>query len=701
MANPFENESTRTVDRTPPTKEKQQKEQLIRVRVPAAGGGYTNIEIPKWQYDQLYQTGRMDIFPLTGFSTSYSPEAIDIAKQQHPEAYAEPTENVLNNLMFGGAGIYRAAANGALQGLTGTIRKWAPKMSFRAAYGNTPLATAGDAAMVAVPTGYEVNDLIQNGPTVENVTGSVLGLGGLAFEAIPTVMEGLQSSRAYNTFQLGRSLNKAINNYQGTTIPLNVGWGPKQTIAVTRAQRSTKAPLGFYPERWDVVSEGANPNGAWFQGQLGVPRTTPNKAIKAANARNLFAVRPVQLRGELTMEKPIVTIGDVPSRSALSYQAEQLGSDGIIYNNVYDNGYDANQVILAFNPESFNNTSRRFGQGTITTAEQLGFPKSVRNNNNLDWQQAIEDASQFYNSGRFRQKVLVDENGIPYFGNSGTPLTSGEVKDFVKNGIEYRYNPRSALTIARVLPEKFTIGGLRIPKEVSTDNTIYAGIADVAQAGFAGKARLRPPQNDVLNMLDDNGNPIDPSSFPSTLSRDVITKFKKAFQFRRPGSYVSGDISYYPRGYELIRALGGNVSKELQFNNSHRGYNVVDNIFYSRKPTFKDVNRLGLSTDSFEGTILLGQRPGNSLRYGIGFTEWNPLGVKNAEIRNAFDNWYRGKISLEEYENIYNRWVSRFNGPKLQFMVDPSGRKWPVHPHPYIYKEKNGGKLNKIENENN
>lgn len=73
-------------------------------------------------------------------------------------------------------------------------------MTFRSAYGNTPLATAGDAAMVAVPTGYEVNDLIQNGPTVENVTGSVLGLGGLAFEAVPIVLEGYNTAKNYYNF---------------------------------------------------------------------------------------------------------------------------------------------------------------------------------------------------------------------------------------------------------------------------------------------------------------------------------------------------------------------------------------------------------------------------------------------------------------------------------------------------------------------
>lgn len=148
------------------------------------------------------------------------------------------------------------------------------------------------------------------------------------------------------------------------------------------------------------MREGANPNGAWFQGQLGIPRET-HKGLKAANARNAFATRPVQLRGELTLEKPLVTVGEVPNRSQLSYQAEQLGADGIIYNNVYDNGYDANQVILSFNPESFNNTSRRFGQGTLSFAELLGVPKVERNNQVLKlssdrfYHQAANIASEF------------------------------------------------------------------------------------------------------------------------------------------------------------------------------------------------------------------------------------------------------------------------------------------------------------------
>jgi hypothetical protein len=42
------------------------------------------------------------------------------------------------------------------------------------------------------------------------------------------------------------------------------------------------------------------------------------------------------------------TVGEIPNRSTLSYSAEKMGADGIIYNNVYDNGFNNNQVIFSF-----------------------------------------------------------------------------------------------------------------------------------------------------------------------------------------------------------------------------------------------------------------------------------------------------------------------------------------------------------------
>lgn len=169
---------------------------------------------------------------------------------------------------------------------------------------------------------------------------------------------------AYKTYQfvkpdirnyiISRAFNKEVRN---TTLPqesfgFNVGWGPRQTIGVTHASESSN-PLGLYnPNRWDVINEGANPFGVWFQGKWGIPRTTSNstaeKAVKAQRARDLFAGRPFIHSGELTLNKPIIVNGEVPSRSALSWQAERMGADGIIYNNVYDNGFNNNQIIHSF-----------------------------------------------------------------------------------------------------------------------------------------------------------------------------------------------------------------------------------------------------------------------------------------------------------------------------------------------------------------
>jgi hypothetical protein len=115
---------------------------------------------------------------------------------------------------------------------------------------------------------------------------------------------------------------------------------------VTHASESSN-PLGLYnPNRWDVINEGANPFGVWFQGKWGTPRTISNstaeKAVKAQRARDLFAGRPFIHSGELTLSKPIIVNGEVPSRSALSWQAERMGADGIVYNGVYDNGFNNN-----------------------------------------------------------------------------------------------------------------------------------------------------------------------------------------------------------------------------------------------------------------------------------------------------------------------------------------------------------------------
>lgn len=63
------------------------------------------------------------------------------------------------------------------------------------------------------------------------------------------------------------------------------------------------------------------------------------------------------MEGDLELERPIVTVGDVPNRAALERAADKMGADGVIFNNVYDNGYSNNQVIFSLRDDLKNGTT--------------------------------------------------------------------------------------------------------------------------------------------------------------------------------------------------------------------------------------------------------------------------------------------------------------------------------------------------------
>ena len=184
-----------------------------------------------------------------------------------------------------------------------------------------------------------------------------------------TAKYGLKSTVARD--MLGQNVRNAA---LATSEPLlNVGWGPRQTLKVSRAGEYDQM---YFPERWDVVNEGANPHGVWLQGKYGTPRTdvtNPGKGMKAARARNTFSTRPDKYKGTVTFDKPMITVGEVPNRSSLSYQADNMGADGLIYNGVYDNGYNNNQVILSFRRPELTKTQ-------LSEAEWLDVPKDLSPN---------------------------------------------------------------------------------------------------------------------------------------------------------------------------------------------------------------------------------------------------------------------------------------------------------------------------------
>lgn len=186
-----------------------------------------------------------------------------------------------------------------------------------------------------------------------------------------------------NKWARARVISKTIDKGTPSVKPLpnNVGWGPRQSIHVTHdANTSNKLQL-HSPERWDAVNEGAPEVGIWYQGKFGNPRTAanhsvPGKAEKAAAARDRFAKRPYRVEGDLELERPIVTVGDVPNRAALERAADKMGADGVIFNNVYDNGYSNNQVIFSLRDDLKNGTMTHKPTGkTVIPTENNPYPK--------------------------------------------------------------------------------------------------------------------------------------------------------------------------------------------------------------------------------------------------------------------------------------------------------------------------------------
>ena len=271
------------------------------------------------------------------------------------------------------------------------------------------------------------------------------------FDALIGIRGMLNSLSKINTLtkELNKNIDRSTLNNQ---LPNNIGWGPKQSIkAIHDSNQNTSLNL-YNTNRWDVVYEGANPHGIWFQGKFGNPRTTantsiPGKSEKAAKARKLFEERPYRHKGELVLEKPLVTVGDVPDRSFLSYFGDKIGADGIIYNNVYDNGYGNNQVILSFKHLNDYNITKKYADGGIID-EDPPQNTSERPITNFDPKGDPYNPTYGYNPGAGYVRSVFDLYDAPVIGDALSIYDATQAlknKDWLGAGL-------AALTVVPFIP---------------------------------------------------------------------------------------------------------------------------------------------------------------------------------------------------------------------------------------------------------
>lgn len=213
-----------------------------------------------------------------------------------------------------------------------------------------------------------------------------------------------------NKWARARVISKAIDKGTPSVEPLpnNVGWGPRQSIHVVHDKNSARLPKLYFPERWDATHEGAPEVGIWYQGKFGNPRTAanhsiPGKAEKAAKARERFAKRPYRVEGDLELERPIVTVGDVPNRAALERAADKMSADGVIFNNVYDNGYSNNQVIFSLRDDLKN--GRVFKKGAKPLEKSQFIDTGTSMNGDLDINKNIQNFVEYLLNPETQQRI--------------------------------------------------------------------------------------------------------------------------------------------------------------------------------------------------------------------------------------------------------------------------------------------------------
>ena len=272
------------------------------------------------------------------------------------------------------------------------------------------------------------------------------GLGSLLSKGAS--MAGRYAGKQMAKRAVGKEFKKGTKHLAtpNNALPNNVGWGPRQSIHVVHdTDAPTKLTL-YSPERWDAIHEGAPEVGIWYQGKLGNPRTAanhsiPGKAEKAAKARERFAKRPYRVEGDLELERPIVTVGDVPNRAALERAADKMNADGVIFNNVYDNGYSNNQVIFSLRDDLKN--GRVFKKGAKPKVDAY-YPSKV-------YKRTVDDVNRDY-----------------------------------LNFIEYIDNPETMQKLAD------------IDKELGTQ--YVKAVTDFKEAAKQGKLRVKSPKPGTLDI---------------------------------------------------------------------------------------------------------------------------------------------------------------------------------------------------------
>lgn len=343
--------------------------------------------------------------------------------------------------------------------------------------------------------------------------------------------------------------------------------------------------------------------------------------------------------------------------------------------------------------EEYVPTSWRFyerGPARISEAERVGIPKGERGMLTDNEKQALEDLSQYRNSGQYRQRFMVDNQENPYWGGVNSEgvnfvqFATDQNFPFKYDSFRVNYSTDTGQGILSYNPNRNMAGYSSRMFTAPSGFKWAPGEANMFINGDnESKIILTAPKTDTQGLFlgDKPASEVIPEEeLSSTIDKAIMKDFwTKVRQVQRPGTYLSGDNGRAPKGSDLIQAF-----KKKQLHKAD---------FKERPLKEQFVTRDGVSPDAFSSIVRQGLRDG-SLRWGEGFAKWNNSAVQNRGMYEAWQQYMKNQITAQEYENIYNKWMESLGANKPLQWIKIGNREYPIHPHPYIYQKDLGGSLN-------
>ena len=392
----------------------------------------------------------------------------------------------------------------------------------------------------------------------------------------------------------------------------------------------------------------------------------------------------------------------LPEGKTLSY-----GADGVAHNLFVNN-----QKVSS----NADNASLKFFErkpSRISFAERVGVSKSDRGNLNQFQKDALEDLEQYINSGQYRQLPTINmETAEPSWVSRRGSVSA--LKQLIDDGIpssgrnSWAWNRPNGGTYELVTDGNGNFGiGYNSYRmfDVSPEFNVRVGEASAGSAkhGYS-KIFLTAPKNDARHFITETPEQeLAKKTLIETQSPRINKNIMRDFwsgvqQSLRPGAYLSGDEGMLPKGATLIRQF-----KELSSKGYRRDNN--GNIIGSGRTNWEDIrNSLmrpekwkrredGLSTDSYLALLKQANRENSPyyLRYSPdGFTTFNSQSIDNKFISDLLEKTKTGEATQQEFLDAFHNWVSPYGGMDAKIVNGEI-----VVPHPFLYKKKQGGKINK------